>query len=68
MQTKFQLALQYFPDTDLAHSDSAVRRLKRWKRQSRGLMAALEAAGYHDRQKALSERQVAIVYEYLGEP
>ena len=65
--TKFQLALQYFPD-QLDNSDSAVRRLIRWIDNTRGLLPALQAAGYRRTQHAFTQRQLALIYEYLGEP
>ena len=66
--TKFQLAMLYFPDTPLEHSDSAVRHLMRWINQTRGLVEALEATGYRKYNQCFSSRQVRIIYDYIGEP
>ena len=67
IMTKFQVAMQYFPG-QLENSDSAVRRLVRWIDNTRGLLPALEQAGYRRSQHGFTKRQVEIVYEYLGEP
>lgn len=63
--TKYQIALRYFPDLN---PDSASRRLRRWMHSVKGLKPALKEAGYSDRQQFFSERQIAILYEFLGEP
>ena len=43
-------------------------RLSRWIKGDRDLYQALLASGYQDRQRILNIRQLAIIYECLGEP
>lgn len=62
---KKQLAMLYFPGD--APRTASVH-LMRWIRRNADLSAALAATGYHPRDKYFSPRQVALVYEYLGEP
>lgn len=63
--TKFQIAQLYFPELD---DRSARRKLARWMQQAHGLMPALRQTGYNPRQHGFTQKQLAIVYEYLGEP
>lgn len=62
---KCELAMAYAPDID---PKSAVNRLSAWMRHNPDLMAELAATHYNNRQKMLTARQVALVYQYLGEP
>ena len=47
---------------------SALNRLAEWINGCPGLMARLEQTGYRKRQKVLTSRQVALIFEYLGDP
>ena len=60
-----ELAMAYAPGLS---EGAARRRLNQWLRTSPDLMAKLRAAGFHDRQRVLTPRQVKIIYEHLGEP
>ncbi len=63
--SKSELAWQYSPDLSQA---AALNRLRRWMEGDRDLMAALTNAGYRPQQRILTAKQVAIVYDYIGEP
>lgn len=65
--TKFQIAVQYFPD-QIDNSKVAVRHLVRWINKTHGLLPALTATGYQRHQHHFTSRQVELLYEYLGEP
>lgn len=62
---KCELAVAYAPDVT---PRSAVNRLSAWMHHNSELMAALAATHYRERQKMLTAKQVAIIYDYLGEP
>ena len=62
---KRTLALRYFPHST---PTAALRRMERWMNQAHGLQEALRATGYRRRNRALTPRQLRIVYDYLGEP
>lgn len=65
--TKYQVALQYFPDS-IDRPDSAVHRLRNWIIKNRKLCKELKKAGYRPRDKVFTSRQLALIYEYLGDP
>lgn len=50
--------------------DAARRRLNRWINGDRDLQAALSAVGYfeHRRDHYFTKREVALLFEYIGEP
>ena len=60
-----ELALAYAPDLSEA---SARKRLREWLHFSPELMERLQAAGYRERQRVLTPKQVKIIMEHLGEP
>ncbi len=60
-----ELGGMYFP---LASQNSQSRQLKRWIELNRPLTEALEKCGYQARQRYLTPKQVAVIFEYLGEP
>lgn len=62
--TKRQLAQLYFPDVS---PHVATNRLTRWMNRNPQLMEALQAAGYHTRDRCLTVRQVRIIVDFLGE-
>ena len=59
------LALLYYPDHGYKR---AVHLFRQEIRQTRGLLDALQAIGYRDRQRVLTPRQVQVIEDYLGEP
>lgn len=65
MYTKFQIALQYYPDCTEA---TASRRLRRDIHEDPTLLAALRQVGYRNLNKTFTDRQVSILREYLGDP
>lgn len=67
MYTKYQLAAQYFPD-QIDNAKVAVRHLIRWIYNTHGLMPALENTGYIRTQHHFTDKQVQLIFEYLGEP
>ena len=60
-----QLAMAYAPEISAA---AASNRLRQWLSINPQLMQSLRKAGYRDRQRVLTPRQVEVIYEYLGEP
>jgi hypothetical protein len=62
---KGTLAALYFPKSS---PETAVRHLMRWVELCRPLSEALSALGYRKSQKVLTVKQVAAIYEFLGEP
>ncbi len=65
--TKFQIALQYFPDL-MDRPATAIKRLYRMIERCTELKSKLLQTGYRPSAKILTPRQVALIYEYLGEP
>lgn len=63
--SKSELALMYLPHLT---PHSAVNRLMSWVKYNPQLMCDLEDASYRSRQQMLTARQVAIVFQHLGEP
>lgn len=63
--SKSELAWQYSPELT---QSAALNRLKRWIDGDRDLLTALQQTGYRTNQRILTARQVALVYEYIGEP
>ena len=62
---KAQLALQYFPDSA---PKEANQRLRRAINRCKPLLAALADAGYNVTAHDFTPRQIALIYEYYGEP
>ena len=67
MYTKFQLALQYFPES-IDRPETAVHRLRTWIRRNRDLSEELTLAGSRTYDKEYTKKQVDIIFKYLGEP
>lgn len=63
--SKSELAQAYSPELTQC---AALNRLRRWIEGDRDLLAALHAAGYRPQQRILTAKQVAIIYEFIGEP
>ena len=65
MKTKRELAQIYFPQIT---ADSAVRKLTCWINNCKPLARKLSKTGYKSGVHTLSDRQVSMIYDYLGEP
>lgn len=66
--TKKELALQYW-DGPLPNDEKyPVRRLMYWIRGNADLMRELESSGYRSNQRLFTQKQIKIIYKYLGEP
>jgi len=63
--SKTELALQYSPNLP---KNTALMRLMRWIKGDRDLYQALIDNGCRDTQRVLNIKQLAVIYEYLGEP
>lgn len=64
-QNKRNVAQSYFPDI---LPESAVRRLDRWITNCKDLSSELRRVGYMKRQRMITQRQLNLIYAYLGEP
>ena len=60
-----ELALCYNPDL---HPNSASRLLHRWVVRNEKLVKTLKTAGFCDRQRKLTPKQVGVIIDFLGEP
>ena len=63
--SKKQLALAYAPELS---ESGAYKRLHQWLHFNKQLMSDLYAANYQDSQRVFTGKQVAIIFQYLGEP
>ena len=61
--SKSELAQAYAPEIT-----SQANRLAAWIRLNRPLTEALRQTGYYTKQRLFTSRQVALIFEYLGEP
>jgi len=66
MIRKYELAFKYFPNapTKKAATDNLTRAINRCT----PLLTELTKGYYNVREKTYTPRQVALIYEYLGEP
>ena len=62
---KSELAQAYAPD--LCHR-AALNRLATWIKTNPQLTEALKETNYRVNQQLFTSRQVALIFEYLGEP
>ena len=62
---KGELAQAYAPELS---PGSALNRLMHWIKLNTQLTQALEQTGYHRTQRLFTSRQVAMIFEHLGEP
>ena len=63
--SKGEVAMAYSPH----HTPhAALKRLARWIKLCGPLQRALEKSGYHRKKKYFSNRQLRLIYKYLGEP
>lgn len=65
MKTKREVAKIYFPQIT---ADSAVRKLTCWINNCKPLVRKLSKTGYRSGVHTLSDRQISMIYDYLGEP
>ena len=62
---KWELAQAYAPNLS---PGSAVNRLTAWIKLNVSLSEALVQTGYNPRQRLFTSKQVALIFEFLGEP
>ena len=62
---KSELAQAYAPDISLG---AALNRLALWIKTNTQLSEALKQTDYRVTQRMFTSRQVALIFEYLGEP
>lgn len=60
-----ELAQEYNPRVN---PEVAWRRLKGWIALNKQLSQALQEAGYNPEKRLFTPKQVALIFEYLGEP
>ena len=65
MKTKREIATLYFPDMT---PKSASEKLTSWINNCKPLVKRLSKTGYKSGTHTLSDRQISIIYDYLGEP
>ena len=65
MKTKREIATLYFPNIT---EKSASEKLSTWIKNCKPLMKKLAKTGYKDGAHTLSDRQILMIYDYLGEP
>ena len=65
MKTKRELAQTYFPQIT---ADSAVRKLTTWIKNCKPLARKLSKTGYRTGTHTLTDRQIGMIFDYLGEP
>lgn len=63
--SKSELAQAYAPEIG---ARSALNRLSRWIKFNKELLQALMDAGYKASQQIFTSKQVALIFNYLGEP
>lgn len=63
---KSELALLYFPNA--ATSAGALSNLKSWIKGNSQLCEALDKCGMDPKLKSYTPKEVAFMFEYLGEP
>ena len=62
---KSELAQAYVPDIS---PGAALNRLDTWTKTNPQLTEALKETNYRVNQQLFTSRQVALIFEYLGEP
>lgn len=63
--SKLALAMAYFPQSNY---DAASRHLNRWIKRIPELVDRLRETGYNQYQRHFNARQVALIYQFIGEP
>lgn len=67
MFTKYQIALQYFPELE-NNSILAVRRLRMMIDRCKELKEVLDSMGLKRYNKTFTPQQVKLIYYFLGDP
>ena len=65
MKTKREIATLYFPNIA---EKSASEKLTSWINNCKPLVRKLSKTGYKSGTHTLSDRQISMIYDYLGEP
>ena len=65
MKTKREIATLYFPNIT---EKSASEKLTSWINNCKPLVKRLSKTGYKSGTHTLSDRQISIIFDYLGEP
>lgn len=65
MKTKREIATLYFPNIA---EKSASEKLTSWINNCKPLARKLSKTGYKSGTHTLSNRQISMIYDYLGEP
>ena len=65
MKTKREIATLYFPDMT---PKSASEKLTSWINNCKPLVRRLSKTGYKSGTHTLSDRQISMIFDYLGEP
>ena len=65
MKTKREIATLYFPNIT---EKSASEKLTLWINNCKPLVRKLSRTGYKSGTHTLTERQISMIYDYLGEP
>ena len=65
MKTKREIATLYFPNIA---EKSASEKLTSWINNCKPLVRKLSKTGYRSRTHTLTEKQISMIYNYLGEP
>ena len=65
MKTKREIATLYFPDIT---PKSASEKLTSWINNCKPLARKLSKIGYRTGTHTLIDRQIGMIYDYLGEP
>ena len=63
---KSELALMYFPECET--KEGALSNLKSWIKGNKKLTSELKKCGMPPRKKTYTPKEVALIFEYLGEP
>ena len=63
---KIELAMLYFPNA--MTPSGALSNLNYWIRRNKELSKALRSCGMPPRSKSFTPRQVALIFNHLGEP
>ena len=79
MKTKREIATLYFPNINpksasekltswINNCKPLVRKLTTWIKNCKPLTKQLAKTGYRSSTHTLTERQISMIYDYLGEP
>ena len=65
MKTKREIVTLYFPNIT---EKSASEKLSTWIKNCKPLVRRLSKTGYKSGTHTLSDRQISMIFDYLGEP